>query len=69
MTPERRLTYDFMELPFVIRLQVATKLRLTRKRDNQLTERERIVLYFKRAKREHKLPELRKVVDAHSSGK
>ncbi len=49
VNPKRRLVYRFHALPYVRRLDVATKLKLVADEDQDLKEEERYPLYFRRA--------------------
>lgn len=62
MTPARRLTYDFMELPHVRKLQVACGLGLREEADAGLPEREQWILVFTRARERGLVGELRRAV-------
>ncbi len=46
---KRRLVYRFHSLPYVTRLEIVTKLRLTAEEDQDLREEERQTRYFRRA--------------------
>jgi len=63
MSPQRRLVYDFVELPHVVRMQIVSRLGLSQESDGQLPEKDREVLYFRRAQENNLLNELRREID------
>jgi len=58
VNPARRLTYQFMCLPYHVRLEVAQKLSLIQDEDGDIEERQRNEVYFRRAKERRLLERL-----------
>lgn len=55
MSPNRRFVYDFMELPHIMKLQIAVDLGLSKKGDESLADSDRFIQYFHRAQDRGKL--------------
>lgn len=49
MSPDRRFVYQFLELPYVVRLGIVSELNLTEEGDNELDETDRNIQYLRRA--------------------
>lgn len=65
MTSEeaRKLTYDFLDLSWVFRLDVARQLGLTDDSDIYLSDNDRMTTYFVRAKEKDLLSQMRMAIN------
>lgn len=64
MNAARRLVYQFMEIAHVTRLGILTDMGLTDTHDDEFNEKDRNVLYLKRATSRGLVPELRRRIEA-----
>jgi hypothetical protein len=60
MTAGRRLAYDFLNLPHHVKLRIAAKFGFVS--DPKASEQENYVLWFRQAKQENKVEELRQEI-------
>ena len=60
---KRALVYDFLELPYVIKIIVAARLAIDESDDQLLTDEKRWSAYFARAQKRNLLPQLREEID------
>jgi hypothetical protein len=60
MTPARQITYDFMELPYIMQAEIGVIMGVTRGEESLITFHVNI---FTKAKEEGRIPELVELID------
>lgn len=58
VNPKRRLVYRFHSLPYVVQMEIVTKLKLVVEEDRNLKDEERQIQYFRRAEQHNVLGHL-----------